>query len=750
MQTATLSAQTALERRQHYLQESLRINEPRDHRHAISLRPTLQDSTWAEWQQRTGELPPDFSEMPSNPYLPEPLEWQGKQITSDAQWQQKREWIKEQFQYWVGGHRPPAPTNLQAIVLEEHEENGVRLQLIRLSFGPSRKAIMTFELMIPPGDGPFPVYMTQWNHRNWAQLALRRGYIACVYAGADSKDDTQAYQALYPDYDFTCLMRRAWGASRVVDYLMTRHEVNKKQIAITGHSRNGKQSLWAAAFDERITAVVTSSCGTGGTTPYRYSDPQYCTQTLDDIASNAAHWFQPRLRFFFGREDKLPIDQNLLLSLVAPRPLLIHYAIVERQISPWAVEQCFRSAGKVYAFMNQTAHLGILPRMGEHPAMTRDLERCLDFLDIQFGRSRETWHNKLYYTYNFEDWQKKSGQAADPRAVAPERLGVHKTIDSFEKQKGNIKEKLGWLLGNAPATVKSSDVALTTPDRMDWINRITGRPVIKNGQNLKIGPYTAMNNHLSGYLYCPDTTTHKHIPVIIYLHPYAYAHGSAYGYESFNSPNNTKLFQQFTDNGFAVLAIDMIGFGSRIEEGTDFYKRFPRWSQMGQMVEDVKSCVDAVSFFSFLNKDKIYIVGNTIGGATGLIATALDDRIKGIAAVAAFSPWRDKASGYSLDCYSKLNGFIPKLGYWSAERENVPVDFTEIIASIAPRPVLVISPQLDRHANPALVKESVEKARQVYSLYKQADNLLLSEPAEINRLTYGMVDDIITFLKKCN
>jgi cephalosporin-C deacetylase-like acetyl esterase len=133
----------------------------------------------------------------------------------------------------------------------------VRLQKVELSFGPEHKATLTLEVMIPPGDGPFPVFLSQWNHREWAQLAVRRGYIGCIYAGADSKDDTEKYSEIWAgQYDFTRLMRRAWGASRAIDYLMMLPEVDKGKIALTGHSRNGKTSLMAAAFDERITACI--------------------------------------------------------------------------------------------------------------------------------------------------------------------------------------------------------------------------------------------------------------------------------------------------------------------------------------------------------------------------------------------------------------------------------------------------------------------------------------------------------------
>src|SRR5690606_32733036 len=117
------------------------------------------------------------------------------------------------------GHFPPAPKNIKATVLSDTVTRGVRIQMIQINFGPGQKAKMTFELLIPHPEMSMkhPVFMTQWNHRDWAQLAVKRGYIGCVYAGADLKDDTDAYMYLYPDYDFTALARRAWGASRVID-----------------------------------------------------------------------------------------------------------------------------------------------------------------------------------------------------------------------------------------------------------------------------------------------------------------------------------------------------------------------------------------------------------------------------------------------------------------------------------------------------------------------------------------------------
>src|SRR5688500_10116069 len=243
------------QKQKQYLEDILAINIPQRFQQN-TRRVTAQDSTWMDWLKRTGELPPDFSQMPSVSLLPDPLilHKSGKEerIRTKSEWEEKRKWIKNQYMHWISGVAPPAPADYKIQILSEKEESGARIQMIELKFGPGYIGRMTFELIIPDGPGPFPVYMTQWNHRGWAQLAVRRGYIGCVYAASDIKDDTDIYQTLYPDFDWSGLMRRAWGASRVVDYLLTRKEVNVDQIAITGHSRNGKQSLWAAAFDDRI------------------------------------------------------------------------------------------------------------------------------------------------------------------------------------------------------------------------------------------------------------------------------------------------------------------------------------------------------------------------------------------------------------------------------------------------------------------------------------------------------------------
>src|SRR5262245_46362278 len=70
------------------------------------------DRTWESWVKRTGELPPDFAQMKSIPELPDPLAG----IKTKAEWEDRRRWIRAQFEQWVFGRMPPRPDNLRAVV----------------------------------------------------------------------------------------------------------------------------------------------------------------------------------------------------------------------------------------------------------------------------------------------------------------------------------------------------------------------------------------------------------------------------------------------------------------------------------------------------------------------------------------------------------------------------------------------------------------------------------------------------------
>lgn len=682
-----------------------------------------------------------ISRLPSIPFLPSPLvlDEGGKNIPvkTTAQWQQKRSDIRKQYQHWVSGTVPPAPAQLRVEVLSEKKENNVTLRTVQLSFGPGNRAKMTLELMIPPSARRLPVFMTQWNHRGWAQVAVRRGYIACIYAGADGKDDTRNYQEVFPGYDFATLMKRAWGASRVVDYLVKLPEVDTACIAITGHSRNGKQSLMAAAFDERIKAVVSSSGGTGGESTFRFSDERFESESVEEITRVFPQWFHPRLRLFSGREQKLPADQNLLMSLVAPRGLMMVSAITETQGNGWGIEQSYRSVSSAYHFLKADSNVALLLRHGRHQHAAREAEDFIDFFDYVFHRSTKAPENKLYYGYSFEKWQQNSGET-----INFSRLPARHTL-SADSTRGLIR----WLLGEEPPGIgadRSLSPVLTKnstyPD--DYLSEVIGEPALpKSMVKMVAGPYNALGEDLWGNIYFPssavigDSVAGK-LPLVILLHDYAYATGS--------HRRLPEAVRRFTEQGYAVLTFDFPGFGTRIEEAANFYTRYPHWSLMGKMVADTRSILhDAYSRMPFIDTSQIYLAGYSLGGTVALLATALDTRVKGVAVVAALGSLREADSGTEgVQHYSHLHGLIPRLGFFAGAEKKIPVDFDDILRSIGNKPTLIVAPQQDRH-------HPLPQVRQLIKAVMQTNKqLTLQTPDDYGRFNAAMQQLVADWLSK--
>jgi hypothetical protein len=90
---------------------------------------------------------------------------------------------------------------------------------------------------------------------------------------------------------------------------------------------------------------------------------------------------------------------------------------------------------------------------------------------------------------------------------------------------------------------------------------------------------------------------------------------------------------------------------------------------------------------------------------------------------------------------------MPRLGFFIGHEKQIPYDFDGVLATISPRPVLVVQPTLDRDATPADVHAAVDQAKKVYALYNAPTKLALSEPWDYNRLPEKTQDEIIAWMR---
>jgi pimeloyl-ACP methyl ester carboxylesterase len=233
------------------------------------------------------------------------------------------------------------------------------------------------------------------------------------------------------------------------------------------------------------------------------------------------------------------------------------------------------------------------------------------------------------------------------------------------------------------------------------------------------------------------------LPLVVWLNGYAYHSGySRYA----RSP-----LQSLTQQGFAVLAFDQLGFGTRVLEASDFYKQYPHWSLMGKMVADTRAAIHAAASLDVIDPNRIYVVGYSLGAKIGLLAAALDDRVRALAAVCGFDALRLNSvqkGTEGLWHYSHLHGLMPKFGFFIGQEARLPFDFDEVLALIAPRPVLIVAPTLDRYAVAEDVTQEVEAPRKIYHMLGHANAMAFETPLDFNRFKAARQQQVFHWLAR--
>ncbi|HEY0670317.1 MAG TPA: acetylxylan esterase, partial [Sphingobacteriaceae bacterium] len=568
---------------------------------------------------------------------------------------------------------------------------------------------------------------------------IKRGYMVCQY----DRRDAETMGPVYVENDMNQLEWWAWNAGRCVDYLYTRSDVDKNKIAVAGHSRGGKSALLSAVMDERIAAVIPSHPGSGAGTfnLWRYGGEKFGGETLEISTRQFPYWNNNRMRFFIGRENKMPFDSHFLVGLIAPRACLISTGILDGVGEVWGDQQSYLESKKVYRLLGRENALGFYASPGGHEVTPEMRKDYLDWLDMQFGKKPFAFKENLVYSYTFDEWKKATGENINVNNM-PE-YGMSDILNKADGKK--IKTPEEWEAKADLVKRKIKDIIGTIPDpKTKQIEPAKQKKAMRGGdlQTAEIPVDDKVIAHLTW-----QVQSKAKVPVVIYLHAYLDSRGwkwhRGYSYD-------VSVGERLAKNGFLAVEFDQFGYGLRnLDANIDFFKKNKDMSGLGVMMQDVSKVIDAISQLDWVDKNNIVVSGYSLGGMVGLYSAAFDNRIKAVASISGFGSMRMDSHGVEtegLTRYAYNRPTIPKLGFFVGNEKKIPYDYHELLGLIAPRPVFILAPLQDQDWVYEDVEKCYEEALKVYDLYGKKDNLVLNSPNDFNRFSIEYQEKVINWL----
>jgi len=330
----------------------------------LSFAETPRDVAWLADVQ----TPPQKIPAPDRPLAPLLVDDQQQPIKTPEQWEQARKKLRDAWMKFLG----PMPTERSPVkleVLKEDRPDGCVRQLVRY-LAEADEPVEGY-LLRPSKEikgkrsGIVALHQTAREsiheiaglvgaeHQHLALQLCRDGHVVfcprCyLWETPDHNIDVTTTVARFKQRhpETLGMHKMLFDAQRAVDVLVSQPDVDPNRIGAVGHSLGSKESLYLAAFDERIRTAVASEGGIGFTQT-NWKDPWYLGPGITAPDFNLNH--------------------HQVLALIAPRPFLI----LAGESGPGAADgdrswAYVAPAMSAYRLYGEPARLGVLNHRQGH------------------------------------------------------------------------------------------------------------------------------------------------------------------------------------------------------------------------------------------------------------------------------------------------------------------------------------------------------------------------------------------------
>jgi acetyl esterase/lipase len=315
-------------------------------------------------------------------------------IRTSDDWQHRRADIIAGMEQVMGPlPRPDKPVALDVQVIDEQKEGGYTRRKLAYHTDDAKKTVHSW-LLLPRRSGSVsdrsedkklpailclhqtntqgkdsPVGLSDRPTLHYALELTKRGYVTL-------SPDYPSFGE-QKDYDFEAdsyisgTMKAIYDNMRAIDVLQSLPEVDPGRIGCIGHSLGGHNTLFTAAFDERIKAAVTSC---GFTSFHKYK------------GGNLTGWTSPRYMPLIKTKynlspDRMSFDFAEVLAAIAPRAVFAVAPLHDDNFEVTGVKDCLTTAQPIFKLLGHPEHLQAVHPDTLHEFPDAEREQAYSFFD---------------------------------------------------------------------------------------------------------------------------------------------------------------------------------------------------------------------------------------------------------------------------------------------------------------------------------------------------------------------------------
>ena len=368
-----------------------------------------------------------------------------------------------------------------------------------------------------------------------------------------------------------------------------------------------------------------------------------------------------------------------------------------------------------------------------------------------------------YVDWSWENWRRIT-RATRPTVARTEQAGKAELIDlvgaessraQWQRKRVETRGRLDAFLGKPPTSKPRQVRNISETNRDDHIVR-------------KLEYETEPGEFVPSILLIPKNIKAR-TPVVICPHQTTQAGKNEPA--GFAGDPRLQTALHLVRRGFVTFTYDALCFGERHDptsghygDAIPFYRKHPRWSLLGKMIWDVGRAIDYLETLDFVDADRIASIGHSHGGYTTLFSMAFDERIKAGVSNCGFDTFRIDGNTWR---WSRATALMPLLGFYNSNPRinmdlyravpdsaviDVPFEMHEMLAMIAPRPILLSTSDEDFVFPNAgwSARRAIEKVTSVYELLGARDKLSShffngghTFPEEVSRKAYAWLENLL-------